>query len=51
MCLYLGAYSVIVIIIGNWHGDTSSNPRWDSLHFSQCYYPWKQYVSDYSPSS
>ena len=29
-----GASGVMVIIIGNGHGDTSSNPRRDWLHFT-----------------
>ena len=29
-----GARSVIVIIVGNEHGDTSSNPGRNSLHFT-----------------
>ena len=29
-----GAYGVMVIIVGNGHGDTSSNPRRDWLHFT-----------------
>ena len=28
------AHGVMVIIIGNGHGDTSSNPGWDWLHFT-----------------
>ena len=24
----------MVIVIGNGHGDTSSNPGWDCLHFT-----------------
>ena len=30
-----GACGVMVIIVGNGHGNTSSNPGWDSLHFTQ----------------
>ena len=41
-CTILGQYQldiicarhVMVIIIGNGHGDTSSNPGWDWLHFT-----------------
>ena len=29
-----GARSVIVIVVGNEHGDTSSNPGGNSLHFT-----------------
>ena len=29
-----GASGVIVIVVGNGHGDTSSNPAWDGLHFT-----------------
>ena len=29
-----GACGVMVIIVGNGHGDTSSNPGWDWLHFT-----------------
>ena len=29
-----GARSVMVIVVGNGHGDTSSNPRPDWLHFT-----------------
>ena len=29
-----GARGVMVIVVGNGHGDTSSNPGWDWLHFS-----------------
>ena len=28
-----GARGVMVIIVGNGHGDMSSNPGWDWLHF------------------
>ena len=31
--IYGGAYGVMVIIIENGHGDTSSNPGRDWLHF------------------
>ena len=27
-----GALGVMVTVVGNGHGDTSSNPRWDWLH-------------------
>ena len=30
----VGACGVMVIVIGNGHGDTSSNPRPDWLHFT-----------------
>ncbi len=29
-----GARGVMVIVVGKGHGDTSSNPRWDWLHFT-----------------
>ena len=29
-----GAHGIIVIIVGNGHGDTSSNPGRDWLHFT-----------------
>ena len=29
-----GAHGVMVIIVGNGHGDTSSNPGQDWLHFT-----------------
>ena len=29
-----GARGVIVIVVGNGHGDTSSNPGRDRLHFT-----------------
>ena len=31
---YGGARGVIVIVVGNEHGDTSSNPGRNSLHFT-----------------
>ena len=31
--LQRGARGVMVIVVGNWHGDTSSNPGRDWLHF------------------
>ena len=33
-CSYGGARGVIVIVVGNEHGDTSSNPGRDWLHFT-----------------
>ena len=33
-CVYWGACGVMVIVLGNGHGDTSSNPRRDWLHFT-----------------
>ena len=33
-CLFGGARSVMVIVVGNEHGDTSSNPRRGWLHFT-----------------
>ena len=32
--LFGGARGVIVIVVGNEHGDTSSNPGRDWLHFT-----------------
>ena len=32
--LFRGARGVIVIVVGNEHGDTSSNPGRDWLHFT-----------------
>ena len=32
--LNIGAHGVTAIVIGNGHGDTSSNPRRDWLHFT-----------------
>ena len=29
-----GACGVMVIVVGNGHGDMSSNPGWDWLHFT-----------------
>ena len=29
-----GAHGVMVLIVGSGHGDTSSNPGWDWLHFT-----------------
>ena len=29
-----GACGVMVIVLGNGHDDTSSNPGWDWLHFT-----------------
>ena len=29
-----GARGVMVIVLGNGHDDTSSNPEWDWLHFT-----------------
>ena len=35
MYIFLGgARGVKVIVVGNGHGDTSSNPGWDWLHFT-----------------
>ena len=31
---YGGAHGVMVIVVGNEHGDTSSNPGQDWLHFT-----------------
>ena len=32
--IYGGARGVVVIVVGNGHGDTSSNPGRDWLHFT-----------------
>ena len=29
-----GAHGVMVIVVGNGHGNTSSNPGWEWLHFT-----------------
>ena len=29
-----GARGIVVIVVGNGHGNTSSNPQWDWLHFT-----------------
>ena len=29
-----GAHGVMVIVVGNGHGETSSNPEQDGLHFT-----------------
>ena len=42
---------VMVIVVGNGHSDTSSNPGRDRLHFTYHQYPWERYESNYSPSS
>ena len=46
-----GAHGVMGIVVGNGHGDTSSNPGRDWLHFTLHQYPWERYESSYSPSS
>ena len=46
-----GARSVMVIVVGNGHGNTSSNPGWEWLHFTYPKYPWERYESNYFPSS
>ena len=33
-CIFGGARGVMVIVAGYGHGDTSSNPGWDWLHFT-----------------
>ena len=48
------ARGVVVIVLGNEHGDTSSNPGRDWLHFTYERYEsnyWERYESNYSPSS
>ena len=42
---------VMVIVIENGHGNTSSNPGRNRLHFALHEYPWERYESNYSPSS
>ena len=39
--VYGGARGVVIIVVGNGHGDTSSNPGRDWLHFTLHLYPWK----------
>ena len=34
VCIIGGARGVVVIVVGNGHGDTSSNPGRDWLHFT-----------------
>ena len=46
-----GAQIVTVIIIGNKHGDPSSNLERSCLHFTQCKYFWEWYESNNSPCS
>ena len=46
-----GARGVMVIGVGNGHGDTSSKPGRSWLHFIWHLYPWEWYESNYSPSS
>ena len=39
VCVYhiqTDTYGVMVTIVGNGHGDTSSNPGWDCLNFIWC---------------
>ena len=48
MSVYRG---VMVIVVGNGHGDTSSNPGRDSLHFTLHKYPGKGMNPIISPSS
>ena len=43
-----GAYDVMIIIIKNGHGDTSSNPR---QGYCISHSTWEKYESNYSPSS
>ena len=51
ICLHRGAGNVMVIVVGNGHGDMSSNPRRGYLHFTWDYYPRKRHESNYSPSN
>ena len=46
-----GVRGVLVIVVGHGHGDTSSNPGRDWLHFTLHKYPWERYESNYPPSS
>ena len=50
--IYGGVCGVMVIVsgIGNGHGETSSNPGWDRLHFTWHKYPWGIDEFNYSPS-
>ena len=32
--IYTCTHGVMVILVGNVHGDSSSNPGWDWLHFT-----------------
>ena len=43
--MYRGACGVMVSVVGYGHGDTSSNPGWDWLHFTKHQYPWERYKS------
>ena len=36
-----GVCGVMVIVLGNGHGDLSLNPRQGSFHFAQPYYIWE----------
>ena len=38
----------MVIVVGNGHGDTGSNPGRDCLHFALHKYTWERYESNYS---
>ena len=41
----------MVIVVGNGHGDTSSNPFTRLIAFHIALIPWEMYESNYSPSS
>ena len=46
-----GTRGVMVIVVGNGYGDTSSSPRRDWLHFTLHENPWEMSESNCSPSS
>ena len=48
---FRGTCGLMAIVVENGHDHTSSNPRWDWLHFTYHKYFWERYKSNYSPSS
>ena len=46
-----GALGVMVIVVGNGHGDTSSNPARDWLHFHMALIPFGKVWIQLFPSS
>ena len=42
---------VRVIVLGNEYGELGSNPVQDYSHFTECYYSWEGYESNYSLSN
>ena len=44
-----GGCGVMAIVVGNGHGNTSSNPGCGWLHFALHSYPWEKDESNYSP--